>query len=90
MTAQEEIIRSHILAVVSESLIAVGQERRLLSDDFDLRQDGAIDSLGFIRLISELEARIAQTIDLADLPPEQLTKLGALTSHIARQVRPRS
>jgi acyl carrier protein len=86
MTLHEEI-KSHILAFVSNSLAAGGPPRRI-SDDFDLRLDGGIDSLGFLRLITELEARTGRTVDLADLAPEEVTKLGVLAAHIANQMGP--
>ena len=74
MTSREEI-RAHILAFVSE--------RRDVPDDFDLRRDGTLDSLRFIQLIVDLEARTGTRIELVDVDPEQLTKLGVLSRHIA-------
>jgi acyl carrier protein len=79
MTSQEEI-RAHILAFVSEP--------RDVSDDFDLRRDGTLDSLRFIQLIADLEARTGTTIELVDVDPEDLTKLGVLSRHIAAQLSP--
>ena len=77
MNSREEI-RAHILAFVSES--------RDVSDDFDLRLNGAIDSLRFIQLMADLETRAGKVIDLADLDAERLTNLGVLSGHIAAQV----
>jgi acyl carrier protein len=79
-------IRTHILTFVGRTRPAAGLNSQLVSDDFDLRRDGAIDSLGFVRLIAELEGRSGKTIDLSDLDPEKLTVLGALASHIASQL----
>jgi acyl carrier protein len=53
-----------------------------LSDELDLRDEGIIDSLGFLHLIAELEARLGP-IDLTELAAEQLTNVGALARHIA-------
>jgi acyl carrier protein len=80
MTTREEI-RAHILAFVSES--------PHVSDDFDLRTDGAIDSLRFIQLLADLEARTGKPIELADVDPERITNLGVLSRHIAAQVADR-
>ena len=79
-------IKTEILAFVGRTTPAAARASQMVSDDFDLRRDGAIDSLGFLRLISEIEGRTGRTIDLADLDPENLTVLGALASHIARQL----
>ncbi len=87
MTSQDDI-KSHILAFVSHSLAAGPRPPRAVADDFDLRLDGGIDSLGFLRLLTELEARTGRTIDLADLDPVQVTKLGVLAAHIANQMEP--
>jgi acyl carrier protein len=54
-----------------------------LQDDFDLRGAGLIDSLGFLHLISDLESRLGYRVDLADLNPADLTKVGPLSRHIA-------
>jgi acyl carrier protein len=81
MTVEE--VKAQILAAVGRTDMVRG----LAAEDFDLRRDGAIDSLGFIRLISELEARTGRQIDLADLEPEKLTRLDALAAHIASQIR---
>jgi acyl carrier protein len=77
MTTLEDV-RAQILSFVGASPNA--------PDGFDLRRDGAVDSLRFIQLIGHLEARIGTTIDLADVDPERLTNLAVLSSHIAKQV----
>ena len=77
MKSREEI-RAYILAFVSAS--------RDVSDDFDLRFNGAIDSLRFIQLIADLETRTGKVIDLTDVDAERLTNLGVLSRHIAAQV----
>jgi acyl carrier protein len=79
MTVDE--VKAHILAAVGLTDAARG----LHGEDFDLRRDGAIDSLGFIRLIADLETRTGRPIDLADLEPERLTQLNDLAAHIASQ-----
>ena len=77
MTTPDEI-RAHILAFVSKPAGA--------PDDYDLRADGAMDSLRFIQLLADLEARLGTRIDLAEVEPERLTNLGVLSRHIAAQV----
>ncbi len=70
-------IRSEILAFVR----APGG----VPDDFDLRRDGAVDSLRFIQLLAHLEARTGTPIDLSEVEPERLTNVGVLSRHIAEQ-----
>lgn len=52
-------------------------------DDFDMRAEGVIDSLGFIQLITDLEQQLGFLITFENLDPEQLTTLGPLSRHIA-------
>ena len=85
MTAYQQI-KAHILAFVNESVELTGSRWLEVPDDFDLRLDGALDSLRFIQLIADLEARTGATIELADLDPERLTKIGVLSRHIAAQL----
>jgi len=54
-----------------------------LSDEMDLRTAGLVDSLGFVRLLAYLEQHLGVSIDLSELDPVQLTKVGALSRHIA-------
>ena len=54
-----------------------------LYDDLDLRSAGLIDSLGFVQLIDALERRLGYPVELADLNPTELTKVGPLCRHIA-------
>ena len=84
--AEAQGVRALIVSSLSQALRARGFDLRTLSDDFDLRAQGVIDSLGFILLIGDLEAKIGVRINLADLDPEKLTNLGALSGHVAAQL----
>jgi acyl carrier protein len=55
-------------------------------DDFDFRAQGVIDSLGFVRMLNELERRLECPIDLSELAPQKLTNFGVLVSYIAAQL----
>jgi acyl carrier protein len=85
-----EDIRQHILAFVRRTANATLLDTGEPSDAFDLRRDGAIDSLNFIRLLSELEARTGTILDLSDVEPEKVTILGVLSTHIAHQLESKS
>ena len=72
-----------ILECLAHSESPFRLEVAAVPDSFDLRAEGVIDSLGFVRLLTELEARLGFAIDLADLEPEQLTTIGPLAAHVA-------
>ena len=78
-----ERIKSLIASFLEPRLLAQGITVTNLQDDLDLRDEGIVDSLGFVQLISELEIRLGDGIDLTDLDPEYLTNVGALARHIA-------
>ena len=84
-----EALRATILQFVATAGTGAAAPQHDVQDDFDLRLDGAIDSFGFVRLIADLEQRTGQSIDLSDLAPEQVTKLGVLVAHIANQLNAR-
>jgi len=86
MSPDSQEVKACIVAALRQPLTAVGADPHALPDDFDFRARGVIDSLGFVQLIGDLEARFACSINLMDLDPEQLTMLGALSRHIAVQV----
>ena len=54
-------------------------------DEFDLRAEGVVDSLGFIELVSEIEARLGCQIDFDGLDSELLTRVGPLARYIAER-----
>jgi acyl carrier protein len=76
-------VKALIAAVLAPKLVATRMPLSELPDDLDLRVAGLVDSLGFVRLLTELETRLGRQIDLADLAPDQLTKVGPLVRHIA-------
>ena len=77
MTTPDESVRiKALIASILKSTVALG-------DDLDLRRDGLVDSLGFVQLLTALETRLGHPIDLSDLDPDQLTKIGPLARHIA-------
>jgi acyl carrier protein len=57
-----------------------------LPDDFDLRAEGVVDSLGFVALLTEIETRLGAQIDFDGLDAEDLTRIGPLARYIAERV----
>ena len=82
MTAPGEI-KMLIAAILTSAHRALAPVELL--DTTDLRQAGLIDSLGFVRLLAELEQQLGGPIDLASLDPDRLTHVGSLCRHIAAQ-----
>ena len=78
-----EYVKSLIASILETRLLAQGITVTNLQDDLDLRDEGIVDSLGFMQMILDLETRLATQIDLTDLDPEDLTNVGALARHIA-------
>jgi acyl carrier protein len=78
-------VRALVLAECSEALAAVSADPATLPDDFDLRAQGVIDSLGFLELITALEARLGVEIDFEAMDPAELTVVGSLSRFIAAQ-----
>jgi acyl carrier protein len=80
-----ETVRA-LIATECEELSGLPLDAADLADDYDLRAHGVIDSLGFVELVGALEDRLDLTLDLGDLPPEELTTIGPLARAIAAQV----
>lgn len=80
-----EQVREMILDECADALSAFGMTTADVAEDLDLRQYGLIDSLGFLELVTALEERLAITLDLANLPPEELTVIGPLSRAVAAQ-----
>lgn len=80
-----EYVKSIILAHLAQSITDLGLDRTALSDDFDLLTSGVIDSLGIVELIGEIEQQLGLVLDLSELDPENLTRLGPLSRYIEAQ-----
>jgi acyl carrier protein len=78
-----ERVKSLMASILEPTLVANNMPTNELRDDLDLRVAGLVDSLGFVRLLAELETRLGGRVDVAELAPDQLTKVGPLARHIA-------
>jgi acyl carrier protein len=83
MKADFQEMKTLVLSCVAASAKPARHSSVTLADDFDLVREGALDSLGFIKLISELEKRLGIQIDFDGMDSEQVTVLGPLCRHIA-------
>jgi acyl carrier protein len=84
MTTANEV-QAMILSLLEPSLTASGRPVAAVTEQTDLRAEGLIDSLGFVQLLARLEQQLGGPVDVADLAPERLTHLGALSQHISSQ-----
>ena len=78
-------VRARILEVCGPALAVCGVDVAAPPADLDLRACGAIDSLGFIELVTELEEVFRVELELEDIDPEQLTMLEPLALAVAEQ-----
>lgn len=79
-------VRAKILDFCAPALEACRVDPASAADDLDLRACGAIDSLGFIELVVELEETFGVELELEDVDPEDLTVLGTLCDQVALRI----
>ena len=85
MSAGEADIRGMLLATCTEQLAVFSLTPEDVGDDFDLREHGIVDSLGFLEILTELELQLGHPVDLEGMNPAELTVVGPLVRHLAAQ-----
>jgi len=78
-------VRARILELCGPALTVCGVDLAAPPAGLDLRACGAIDSIGFIALVSELEEAFDVELELEDIDPERLTMLEPLAAAVAEQ-----
>ncbi len=78
-------VRELLLRAAAEGLALLELAPEDVGDDFDLREAGVVDSLGFLELVTALEDQLGIELDFEELDPEQLTTVGPLVAHVAAQ-----
>lgn len=71
-------MRAMLLSCLDSVLTPYGEAVERITDETDLRAEGLIDSLGFLRLLTELERRLGASVDLSDADPARLTHVGTI------------
>ena len=89
MKTDSDRVRAIIVECLERPLGELALDPCRLPADFDLMAGGLVDSLGFVELLSQLDARLGVELDFGDLEPGQLTRLDTLASHVASQLRAR-
>jgi acyl carrier protein len=82
-------VQNFILGRIDDPLRAKGLEAADVPSSFDLLLEGVIDSFGIVELISALEERYGLEFDLDELPPDDLTRIGPLSSYVAQKLNGR-
>jgi acyl carrier protein len=85
--ASPAAVRELLLAACAEGLALVAMEPADVADDFDLREAGVLDSLGFLELVTALEDELGIELDFDDIDPDLLTTVGPLVAHVADQAQ---
>jgi acyl carrier protein len=75
-------IRSFILERYAAAFAVKGVTEVEVNGDFDLLEQGIIDSLGVLQLVSSLEEKFNIVVDLENLDAEQLTLIGPFCRYI--------
>ena len=79
-------VQQFILGRVDGPLQALGLAPADVPGSFDLLLEGMIDSFGIIELIGALEERYGLEFDFDELAPDDLTRIGPLSSYVARKL----
>jgi acyl carrier protein len=76
-------IRSFVLNRFAREIASRGLDLNAIDDNFDLMNEGLIDSLGLVELISAVETEFGKPVDLSDLDPEKMTLIGPLSKYLS-------
>jgi acyl carrier protein len=79
-------VKEFILQRIDDPLRAKDLLAADVPNSFDLLLEGVIDSFGIVELISALEERYRLEFDLDELAPDDLTRIGPLSSYVAQKM----
>jgi acyl carrier protein len=79
-------VQQFILGRFDDQLRAKGLGATDVPGSFDLLLEGMIDSFGIVELIGALEERYRLEFDFDELAPDDLTRIGPLSSYVARKL----
>jgi acyl carrier protein len=75
-------VRGFIVSHLADSLRENNLAGREVADDFDLKDRGIIDSIGYLQLITAIEEHFGIEIDFGDMDAENLTVIGSMSRYI--------
>jgi acyl carrier protein len=82
-------VEQFILGRIGDPLQAKGMAPAEVPGSFDLLLEGVIDSFGIVELISALEERYGLEFEFDELAPDDLTRIGPLSSYVAQKLNGR-
>lgn len=84
-TVRANEVRAFLLDYFSDPLHLRSVDLDRVPDDFDLLSEGVMDSLGILEMVSAVEGRFAIQLDLEELEPEDLTRIGPFSRYVEAQ-----
>jgi acyl carrier protein len=76
-------VKTFLVGHFADSFEAVGVVGADVPDSFDLMLEGIIDSLGVVEMVSAVEEHFKISLDLDDIDPEDLTRIGPFAKFVA-------
>ena len=76
-------VKAFLVHHFADSFEAIGIVDPAVPDTFDLMLEGIIDSLGVVEMVSSVEEHFDITLDLTDLDPEDLTRIGPFSQFVS-------
>jgi acyl carrier protein len=83
----ETQVHQFLIDRYSAVLSSAGVLATAISDDYDLLEEGVIDSLGLLEMISAVEKAFGIKLDFEGLEAESLTQIGPFCRYVAAQTR---
>ncbi len=82
-------VRGFIISHLASSFKENNMAEIEITDDFDLKDRGIIDSIGFLQLISAIEDHFGIEVDFGEMDTENLTVIGSICSYIQERAEKR-
>ena len=89
MEATPADVQLFILGRIDDPLRAKGLAPADVPDSFDLLLEGVIDSFGIVEMIGALEERYGLEFDFDGIAPDDLTRIGPLSSYVSQKLNGR-
>ena len=87
VTAEE--VRGFIVFHLADSFKENNLAGTEIADDFDLKDRGIIDSIGYLQLITAIEEHFGIEIDFGEMDEENLTVIGSMCRYIGERAEKR-
>ena len=84
MTQATGDVRTELRAYIEDNFLYLHPDVQLTDDD-DFLALGVMDSLGFVELVEEVQARYGVAVEDAEITEENFGSISALTSYVERK-----